>query len=109
MNSVVRPVCCGNQIIRVENKIIRVLEVLRRDRVNVMNQDSVMNVVAFNSQITTMIFCDYVLSKLLPLRGSIESLIEVSVKPKSWVPNRSWKLQVVETILKGFELTKLRI
>lgn len=73
-----------NQIFGIEKEFGSILNVLKENGIHMMNIDSSMDLIALDSKIATAISYNYLIAKLLPFSRTIELLIEISVKTKSF-------------------------
>lgn len=70
------------QILRVEYGLIRFFHLLPCKRIHVMNDDLVVNIPAFNSEITAIVANDDLISEQPPSLGIVKSLVQKSFKSK---------------------------
>lgn len=109
MNGVVGSVCGRDEKLGIENALIAFKNLVRLHRVHVMNVNSIMNLVSFDTKITTQVSSYDVLANVLPLGGSVKHLIDVTIETESRFTYTTAKSQVLESILEGFVLDELGI
>jgi hypothetical protein len=88
----------SDQVLGVKEFIIPRHHIIDVNRVHVMNDDSVMDLVASNSKITTAISRDDFVSSMSPLHRRVESLVQVSLKPEGCDPDLRTQPQVIITL-----------
>lgn len=109
MNGVVGLVCDGNQKLWIKNAWISRRNVVRRHWVHVMDDDPIMNFIAFYSEIATVISDDDSVAKLTPLSRGVELLIHVSIESERRLTDVAMKSQVLEPFLDGVESSQFRV
>lgn len=82
MNGVVGSVSGGDQEVGIQKIFIALMDVLDCDWVHVMDKDPVMNLIALDPKVATVITDDYLVPNMLPLSGSVESLVQPSIIAK---------------------------
>lgn len=85
------------------------LKIFRADRVHVMNQDSIVNIVTFDTQITTIVSRDDYVADVTPLPRRVELLIHPPFEPEGRISHSSAERQVLEALLDGFTPSELSV
>lgn len=74
-----------------------------------VDQDSVVNLVALEAEITTEVSRNSLSSGLTPNIGLVETLVHPSMSSECWFEELSFERKVVETLLERVELEHLVI
>src|SRR5262245_24469435 len=88
-----------DEVLRIEDVVVPMLELLHRERIHVMHVHPVVNLKARNATIASEVPSDDQRPCLLPLIGAVEVLVEHSFPPKGSFPHRTPKLEVTEAIV----------
>lgn len=78
-------------------------DVIDRDRVQMMDENMIANVVALNAEVSTVVPGDDVVPESDPLVGMIERLVQISLGTKRINTNSAMKLQVMVALNKRRE------
>lgn len=100
---------CGDQVLRIEDPPVSVLDVLGRHRVHVVNQEISMKIMANNPKIATMITNDDFIPNHSPLSGTVEALVDPTIEAEGSRPHFSSEGQVLEALLEGVDAPELGI
>lgn len=92
-----------NQKFRIQQEIAFLLDILKRYWIHVVNEDSPVNLITFDTEIAAIVSENYFVSNVLPLLGSVEYLIKISIEPKGILSNRSTQSQISVALLEGIE------
>src|SRR5690606_531748 len=92
VDSVVRSVCSCDEEFWIQNVPATTLELLDSHRIHVVNNDLVVDLMTFQSQVHTFIPSNYMVANIAPLLGCVESLIHIAVVPKGFQPDCAPKL-----------------
>lgn len=109
MDGIVSSVRRCDEILWVENIVITMSDVIRRHRVHMMDDDPIIDLITFDSQIQTLITGNHLVTNMLPLSGSVESLIHVTLEAKSRSSNLSSELEIVISFLERVDPSQFRI
>lgn len=96
-------VCCRDQVLGIEDVEVAVVNIFRRDGVHVVDDDPVINLKAFDTQVATKVSSDYLVSDSLPLRRAIECLIEVALIAECSSTNAPTNLQIFKPLFKSIQ------
>ena len=103
MNGVMRLVCYANQVVKIQSTSRSVQDVLFVDRVHVVHDNSIMNLMSFDSEITTFISRYDVVTKATPFTGCIELLIDPTITAEGRTAYFSTNGKVVEPFFERFQ------
>lgn len=109
VNGVVRSVCSCDKVLRIENDIVSVLDVLQSHWIYVMNEQPVVDLVAWYAQITTVVSDNDFVSKTMPFSGPVELLVDPSIEAKCRFADLTPQDEVLEPIFEGVEAFQFRI
>lgn len=109
MNGIVGIVASRDKVFRIEQNIAAVDNVLRGDRVHVVNQNPAVNIETFHAEIAAVVTEDNEVPHRLPLLGTIKDLIQISVETECFLPDTSVQPQILKTLLKCRELDEFTI
>jgi len=103
MNRVVCDVRGADQEFGIECVISSMDNIALGKRIHVMNYQTSMDIITFDTQITPFVSNDYFLTKLPPLPGRIKLLIDPSVEPKCFATNYTFQRKVIEPVFEHFQ------
>lgn len=103
MNRVVGGVTGANQVFGIEQKVGAVGDVACQNRIQVVNQNPAVNIEAFHAEVTAVVADNNLVAELLPFVGTVEGLIQISVKAEGFSSDAAVQLQISESRLKGRE------
>lgn len=83
--------------------------IIRNHRIHVMDENLVMNLVAFNTEITRHVSNNDTMTKLSPFLRPIELLVHVPVKPKRAPTHLTVKTEVFESLFERLQPSKLGV
>ena len=109
MNRVVRSVRNGDEIVRVQNKTGPHPEIIHAHWHNMMDQNTVVNVIPFNAKIATIITLYNTISHVFPLSGTVESLIDIAIMAKRLITYPSRETEVVVPFRKCGKCTQFMV
>ena len=89
MDSVVCPMRCTDKVLRIEDRFIITHDLIRKHCIHVMDVDPSIDLETGNAQITAFISSDDLVANLLPLSGSVETLIDVPIESESHAADSS--------------------
>jgi len=104
MNGVVGVVCRCDQELGIEDAHVSLENVFGSNWIHVMNDNSFMNLVSFNSKITTKISSDYIAANVTPFFGNIERLVKPTIASKCNIANAATKSKVSVSFFELLEL-----
>ena len=100
----------ANQILRIENQFRPSGNIVLRDRIHVVHNDSPFDRVSVESELTSEITHDDFPSSFLPLRDLlIEHLIHPAASSESSLADNAVEFEVLEALLESFQLAELSI
>lgn len=73
-------------------------------RIHVMNDDTVVNLIPINTQVTTIVTGDDVVTNLSPLSRRVELLVDPTIETESRFTNLSSERQILESLFERFAL-----
>lgn len=106
MDRIVRFVGATDQKIRIQYVRIKEFDLIRSNRVHVVNKDTTINFVPLKTKIAAIIARYDLISDSFPLSGLVETLIQITVEPKSLIPNTAADSQVIVPIFDGVKKNK---
>lgn len=95
-----------DQKVWIEKIFLARMNVIDSHRVHMMDKDLVMDLMPLDTEVTTVISHDNVVSELSPLPRSVESLVQPPVVAKSRDPDSSTKSEVPKSFFKRFYTTQ---
>ena len=99
----------GDQEFGIDDAFLSRHKVQLSHRVHVMNQETMINIIARHTKITTMIANDGFIACELPLPGSVELLIHPPIETEGLLSYVPLKVEILEALLEGDEAPELRI
>lgn len=109
MNSIVSPVGYRYQELWIEDALVSVGNVVHRHRIQVMNGYPVIDLIALNTQIASVIPQDNLATAPPPLTRGIELLIQPPVRPEAGDPYRRMQLKIPESLPETLDPDQLGI
>src|SRR6202000_150298 len=109
VNCVVRVVCRADQVLEIERHPCSVLDVLLSDRIHVMNNQTRVNFVAIDTQITAVVSDDGFLAQRSPFPRHVEPLIDPAIESERLAADFASNGEVLKPFLKGFQLNQFGI
>lgn len=103
VNGVVSPKSYRYQELGIQDSGIPFFNIGDSHRVHVMDVDGVMNVVTFDTHVTSVVPDDDVVSNVPPLSRRVEALVHPAVEPKGCFTDLSTKSEVLEAFLKALD------
>lgn len=101
MYGLVGRITYANKEFWVEYDLDVLLQILYGYRVHVVDRYRTSNRELLNAEIPAVVPNDDMASNLLPLKGSVELLVESSIKTECEFPDRACEFEVVEPILES--------
>jgi len=91
------------QEFRIDDPVFTVENIVTSDGIHVVNQDLRVDLIARNTEITTLISEDNLVPGLSPLRRPIKSLIDPPIEAERACSDDSAKREVLESFFEGLE------
>lgn len=95
-----------DQKIRIQDVGIKEFDLIRLDRVHVVNEDTTVDRITFKTQIAAIIARNDLISDPFPLHGLVKTLVQITIESKSLVSDPTADSQVIVTIFYGVEKNK---
>lgn len=106
MNRIVRFVGATYQKIRVQDVRIEEFDLVRSNRVHVVDENTTVDFVSFKTQIAAIVARNDPISDSFPLGGLVKTLIQITIEPESLIPHAATDSQVIVPILDGVKKNK---
>lgn len=106
MDRVVRFVGATYQKIRVQYVRIKEFDLVRSNRVHVVNENTAIDFVSFKTKIAAVIARNDLISDSFPLSGLVKTLIQITIEPESLISNATTDSQVIVPIFDGVKKNK---
>lgn len=106
MNRIVRFVGATDQKIRIQDVWIEECDLIWSNRIHVMNNDTTVDFVTFQTQIAAIIARNDLISDSFPLSGLVKPLIQITIEPESLVSDSATNSQVIVPVFYGIEKNK---
>nr|DAW19383.1 MAG TPA: hypothetical protein [Caudoviricetes sp.] len=87
-----------NKIVWIENHLTTLINVVYSHGIQMVDIDSQMKVITFDSKITAIVTNDYLITNMFPFSRTIESLIDVSIITKRFSSDSPVKFKIVVTL-----------
>lgn len=109
MDRVVGSLAGADEKLRIDDPAFAILDIPNRKRIHVMNQQSERNLVTWDAQIAAHVAKYDFVSRMMPLSGRVELLVQPTIEPKGLLADYALEGQVFVPIFEGFESSKLGI
>lgn len=106
MDSIVRFVRATYQKIGVQYVRIKEFDLIRSNRIHVVNKDTTVDFVPLKTKIAAIIARNDLISDSFPLSGLVKTLIQIAIEPKSLISNATADSQVIVPIFDGVKKNK---
>lgn len=106
MNRVVRFVGATYQKIGIQYVRIKEFDLIRSNRVHVVNKDTTIDFVSLKTKIAAIVARYYLISDSFPLGGLVKTLIQITIEPEGLISNPTADSQVIEPIFDGVKKNK---
>lgn len=106
MDRIVRFVGATYQKIGVQYVRIKEFDLIRSNRVHVVNEDTTIDFVSFKTKITAIIARYDLISDSFPLSGLVKPLVQITIEPKRLISNATADSQVIVPIFDGVKKNK---
>lgn len=107
VNSVVGSVCDGDQVVGIEEAVIAIFELLEGDRIQVMNVETLMDLIAINTQIACVVANDDLVTSLTPLSRRVEALIHPTGVTERRSTYLTFEREIVKPLFEGLKLPQV--
>lgn len=106
MDRIVRFVGATYQKIGVQYVRIKEFDLIRSNRVHVVNKDTTIDFVPLKTKIAAVVARNYLISDSFPLNGLVKTLIQITIEPESLIANAAADSQVIVPIFDGVKENK---
>lgn len=106
MDRIVRFVGATYQKIRIQYVRVKEFDLIRSNRVHVMNKDTAIYFVSFKTKIVAIVARNDLISDSFPLSGLVKTLIQITIKPERCISNATTDSQVLVPIFDGVKKNK---
>lgn len=106
MDRIVRFVRATYQKIRIQYFRIKEFDLIRSNRVHVVDEDTTIDFVPLKTKIAAIVARYDLISDSFPLSGLVKTLIQITIEPKSLISNTAADSQVIVPIFDGVEKNK---
>lgn len=106
MDRIVRFVRTTDQKIRVQYVRIKEFDLIRSNRVHVVNEDTTIDFVSFKTKIAAFISRNDLISDSFPLSGLVKTLVQITIEPERLISNAAADSQVIVPIFDGVKKNK---
>lgn len=106
MNRVVRLVGATDQKIRIQDVRIEEFDLVRSNRIHVVNKDTSVDFITFKTQIAAIVARNDLISDSFPLDGLIKALIQITIEPKSLASDSTADSKIIVPVFYGVEKNK---
>lgn len=106
MDRIVRFVRATDQKLRIQDVWIKEFDLVRPNRVHVVNENTAIDFVSFKTKIAAIVARNDLISDSFPLHGLVKALIQITVESKSLVPDSATDSQVIVPIFYRIEKNK---
>lgn len=106
MDRIVRFVRATYQKIRIQDVRIEEFDLIRLNRVHVVNKDTTIDFVPLKTKIAAIIARYDLITDSFPLGGLVKTLIQITIEPESLISNATTDSQVIVPIFDGVKKNK---
>lgn len=106
MDRIVRSVGATDQKIGVQYVRIEEFDLIRSNRVHVMNEDTAIDFVPLKTKIAAIVARYDLISDSFPLSGLVKTLIQITIEPERLISNTTADPQVIVPIFDGIKKNK---
>lgn len=106
MDRIVRLVRATYQKIGVQYVRIKEFDLIRSNRVHVVNEDTTIDFVSLKTKITAIIARNDLISDSFPLGGLVKTLIQITIEPERLISNATADSQIIVPIFDGVKKNK---
>lgn len=101
-----RLVGATDQKIRIQDVRIEEFDLIRSNRIHVVNKDTAVDFITFKTQIAAIVARNDLISNSFPLRGLVKALIQITIEPKRLTSNATTDSQVIVPIFDSVKKNK---
>jgi hypothetical protein len=83
MNGVVGSMCSCDEELGIDHALVALMYVVRRQRIHVMDVESIVNLVTFDTEVACQVSSDDMLTNVFPFLRHVKHLIHVTVETES--------------------------
>jgi len=98
-----------DQVLGVKKTLVTMNQRFGRDRVHVVDENTVVDLVAIDPEITSVVSGNHIVANTLPLSRTIEHLVQITVETERRVANLTLQEQICVAILESLEPTEPRV
>src|SRR4051794_8575662 len=109
MNCIVGKMRGTDQELRINYQSLTTHQVQLRQWIHVMHQQTMVDLMTGNAQITALVTCDDGFSSQLPLSGPIELLIHPPIETEGLLAHIAFEVEILEAFLKRLNASQLRV
>ena len=95
-----------DQKIRIQDVRIEEFDLVRSNRIHVVNKNTTVDFITFKTQIAAIIARNDLISDPFPLHGVVKTLIQITIESESLAPDSTTYSQVIVPIFYGVEENK---
>lgn len=106
MDRIVRFVGATYQKIRIQYVRIKEFDLIRSNRVHVVDEDTAIDFISFKTKIATIVARNDRISDSFPLNRLVKTLIQITIEPESLISNTTTESQVIVPIFDGVKENK---
>lgn len=106
MDRIVRFVGATYQKIGVQYVRIKEFDLIRPNRVHMVNEDTTIDFVSFKTKIAAIIARNDLISNSFPLSGLVKTLIQITIESESLISNAAADSQVIVSIFDSIKENK---
>lgn len=106
MDRIVHFVRATDQKIRIQDVRIEEFDLIRSNRVHVVNENTTINFVSFKTKIAAIVARNDLISDSSPLSGLVKPLVQITIEPECLIPNATTDSQVIVPIFDGVKKNK---
>lgn len=100
---------CRDEVFRIKNAGVPESNIFGVHRIHVMDDEFGMDLVSFDSEVTTVVSSDHVVPNLSPFGRGVELLVDVAIEPERRVTDPSSKGEVAVTSYERVDLSQFGI
>ena len=102
MNGVMRPMGGCDEVVWIGQGVAAVNDVININRIHVVHENLAMDFKPLNAKIAAIITNNDLIAKVLPLSRTIESLVDVPIKPERTHPNLTGEREIAKALNEFF-------
>lgn len=94
------------QKIRIQDVWIEEFDLIRSNRIHVVNEDTTIDFVPLKTKIASIVARNDLISDSFPLGGLVKTLIQITIEPERLISNATADSQVIVPIFDGVKKNK---